>query len=69
MPSRKQGKGLSSEFAAVRTLVTVTKSPTKQRRLQHREKRGLRVNTEEVVDVTHSRDICDGLGHVFGFLP
>lgn len=69
MPSWKQGKGLSSEFAAVRTLVTVTKSPTKQRRLQRREKRGLQVSTEEAVEVTHSRDVRDGLGHVFGFLP
>lgn len=69
MPSWKQEKGLSSEFAAVRTLVTVTKSPTKQRRLQHREKRGLQASTEEVVEVTHSRDMHDGLGHVFGFLP
>lgn len=69
MPSWKQGKGLSSEFAAVKTLITVTKSPTKQRRLQRREKKGLQVSTEEVVEVTHSRDICDGLGHVLVFLP
>lgn len=63
------GKGSQFRVCCSKDIGYCNKKSAKQRRLQRREKRGLQVSTEEAVEVTHSRDVRDGLGHVFGFLP
>lgn len=58
-----------TELAVIRALATVTQRPTKAEERGFRVKEGLQVRTVEGVEMTSSRGLCDGLGHMFGFLP